>query len=128
LSALAECPVDDAADQVQIARSFLEAGKVEILALTLGDKGALLVWNGGTLRLRPPSVSTQSAVGAGDSFLGAFVVGLTRDLPLTDCFRLAIAAGTAALLTPGTELCRPEDVMRLYTETIWQDLVDCSAA
>ncbi len=45
-----------------------------------------------------------------------------RDWPLTDSFHLAMAAGAAALLTPGTELCRPEDVMRLYNETKWQDL------
>ena len=127
LAELAECSVDDEADQDQIARSFVEAGKTEIVALTLGEKGALLAWNGGTLRLRPPPVKAQSAVGAGDSFLGGFMVGLVRDLPLTDCFRLAISAGAAALLTPGTELCRPEDVMRLYRDTIWQDLVVCPA-
>ena len=33
-----------------------------------------------------------------------------------DCFREAVAAGAAALLNPGTELCRPHDVKRLAAE------------
>src|SRR6185437_12669338 len=54
-----------------------------------------------------------SAVGAGDSFLGALTYGLASGARLDDAFRLAVAAGAAALLNPGTELCRPCDVKRL---------------
>lgn len=113
---------DEEPDRARLARSVVEAGKAEIVALTLGHEGALLAWRDGTLRMRPPPVSTRSAVGAGDSFLGGFVVGLARGRPLTDSFRLAMAAGAAALLTPGTELCRSGDVLRLYDETAWSEL------
>jgi len=119
---LTERRADVKADQARLAQSLIETGKTEIVALTLGRDGALLAWPEGTLRLRAPSVLTQSAVGAGDSFLGGFVVGLVRGWPTTDSFRFAMAAGAAALLTPGTELCRPEDVMRLYNDTNWREL------
>jgi 6-phosphofructokinase 2 len=39
-----------------------------------------------------------------------------RGWPLKDALRFGIAAGAAALLRPGTELCRPEDTQRLYRE------------
>ena len=63
--------------------------------------------------LRSRSVESSSAVGAGDSFLGALVFGLAAGAAHEDCFRSAVAAGAAALLYPGTGLCRPDDVARL---------------
>jgi hypothetical protein len=46
----------------------------------------------------------MSAVGAADSFLGAIIWRLAAGHDLND----AIRHGAAALLNPGTELCRPE--------------------
>ena len=109
---------------VAMARSIVEDGGAELVALTLGQDGAVLVWNDGTLKLRPPTIAAQSAVGAGDSFLAGFLVGLVRDWPLGDAFRLAMAAGAAALLTPGTELCQPDEVQRLYDSTNWVEIAD----
>lgn len=124
LMGLAEGLVVTLPDWVRLAQSLVRAGKANIVALSLGHEGALLVSDDETLRLRAPSVPTRSVVGAGDSFLGGFVVGLVRGWSATAAFRLAMAAGAAALLTPGTELCRSEDVMRLYDETRWEDLAE----
>ncbi len=88
--------------------------RVEFVALTLGREGALLAGPEGVLRLTPPDVPVASATGAGDSFLGAMVFALAQGRPAAEAFRLGVAAGTAAVLTPGTELCRREDVRRLY--------------
>ena len=57
-----------------------------------------------------------STVGAGDSFLGGIVFGLAAGRSIIDSFRLAMAAGSAALLNDGTELCHREDVERFYEE------------
>jgi 6-phosphofructokinase 2 len=54
-----------------------------------------------------------SAVGAGDSFLGGLVAALAKDAPLEDAFRLAVAAGSAAVMSPGTELGSEDDVRKL---------------
>jgi 6-phosphofructokinase 2 len=48
--------------------------------------------------------------------VAAIVLGLARGLKLPDAVRFGMAAGAAALLTPGTELCRREDVERLYAQ------------
>jgi 6-phosphofructokinase 2 len=63
-----------------------------------------------------PEVEARSAVGAGDSFLAALTLRLADGGSLQDAARYAVAAGAAALLTEGTEMCRDEDVERLYQE------------
>jgi 6-phosphofructokinase 2 len=42
--------------------------------------------------------------------------GLAAEKPLIEAVRYGIAAGAAAVMTPGTELCRGEDVERLYEQ------------
>jgi len=59
-------------------------------------------------------VETRSAVGAGDSFLAAMVFALGCERDPVEAFRYGIAAGGAAVLTPGTDLCHREDVERLF--------------
>jgi 6-phosphofructokinase 2 len=58
-------------------------------------------------------IEAVSTVGAGDSFLGGMVAALARDEPLEQAFRMAVAAGFAAVMRPGTELCHEEDVLAL---------------
>ncbi len=103
----------DAAAWVAAARMIVGRGQAEIVALTMGHLGAALVTRDRVLRARPLPITPLSAVGAGDSFLGALVWQLAAGADLADCFRQAMAAGAAALLNPGTELCRPDDVKRL---------------
>jgi 6-phosphofructokinase 2 len=84
-----------------------------MVALTLGDRGALLVTRDRVLRAQAVPIKPVSVVGAGDSFLGAMIWSLACGHAIEDAFRYAMAAGSAALLTPGTELCRREDTERL---------------
>jgi 6-phosphofructokinase 2 len=104
------------ADQEGAARSLIEGGKVEVVALSLGAEGALLVSADDSFRLKAPDVEPKSAVGAGDSFVGALTLGIAQGRSLRDAFTLAVATGTATVLTMGTELCRREDVERIYRE------------
>jgi 6-phosphofructokinase 2 len=108
----------NAADQNEAATALVRQGGVNLLAVTLGHAGALLASSAGVTRLHPPDVVAKSAVGAGDSFLGAMTFALAEGRATEDAFMLGIAAGSAAVLTPGTELCRKEDVLRLYSELV----------
>ena len=100
------------------AKTLVESGRAKIVALTMGHLGAALVTSEGILRARPLAITPLSAVGAGDSFLGALVSGLATGAALPDCFRNAVAAGAAALLNPGTGLCRPNDITRLARDVV----------
>lgn len=97
----------------QAAAEIVRTGKAEQVALTLGRDGALLISRDGTFFL--PTVQTEvvSTVGAGDSFLAGMTHGLARGLEPLEAFRVAVACGAAATLSPGTDLCYPKDVERL---------------
>ncbi len=98
----------------EAARELVGSGRVEVLAVTLGHEGALLATAAGTIRLRAPEVAVKSAVGAGDSFVGAMTLAFTQGRDVRDALALAVAAGTATAMTPGTHLCRRSDVEALY--------------
>ena len=113
LAALTGAPVDDLADLVAAARRLVADHGVGAVVVSLGAAGALACdATGGWLATAPP-VRVRSAVGAGDSMVGGLVVALDRGDPLPDALRLGVAAGTAAVLTDGTQLCRAADVARL---------------
>lgn len=115
---LAGSDPDDSAAWESAARALVEQGRADVIALTMGHRGAALVMRDTILRARPLAIRPLSAVGAGDSFLGALVFGMAGGKALTECFRDAVAAGAAALLNPGTGLCRTEDVARLAREVV----------
>ncbi len=102
--------------QHEAARALTDGGKVELLAVTLGHNGAFLAHRDGVLRLPAMEVEARSAVGAGDAFVAGMTLGLARGYPASRAFRLGMAAGTAAVLSPGTELARRADVERLFEE------------
>ena len=106
----------DEADWIAAARNYIDAGKVATVALSLGHLGAILITREQVLRSPPLPIKPVSAVGAGDSFLGAIVYSLAKGDNMTDAFRLGVAAGSAALIQEGTELCRPVDAYRLSAQ------------
>ncbi|MFI5011251.1 MAG: 1-phosphofructokinase family hexose kinase [Hyphomicrobiales bacterium] len=114
LAELTHMPLEDRRSQFEACSKLVQGARAEIVALTLGDQGALLVTRDGACHAQPLQVEGVSSVGAGDSFLGGMVSSLASGHSLKDAFRYGIAAGSAALLAHGTELCRAEDVRRLY--------------
>ena len=90
-------------------------GKAQVVALSLGHRGALLAAQGMRLRARAIPVKIASTVGAGDSFLAAMVWRLASGDGLEDAFRYGVAGGTAALLAPRTSLAHEDDIERLVT-------------
>jgi 6-phosphofructokinase 2 len=100
----------------EAARRIVDQGRCEILVLSLGAEGALLVTGRDVERFAAIPVQARSTVGAGDSMLAGVVLGLTRGLVLREAVRFGMAAGAAALLGSGTELCRRGDVERLYAQ------------
>jgi len=111
----------DMKDESQIraeARKMVQTGRSEILVVSLGAAGALLVSNDITELIRPPTVPIVSKVGAGDSMVAGIVLSLAKGETLRESVLFGIAAGAAAVMTPGSELCRREDAERLYVRMV----------
>lgn len=105
--------LSDRDELVEAATAIIENGQAKIVVVSMGHNGAMLVQAGRVLALPAIPVEPLSAVGAGDSFVAAMTHGLAAGRPVEQAFRLGIAAGTAAVLTPGTDLCHRSDVERL---------------
>jgi 6-phosphofructokinase 2 len=84
-----------------------------MVALSLGNEGAMLVTADHCLHARALSVPVAGTVGAGDSFLAALVWALDSQWDLPQALATAMAAGTAAVMCAGTALCQPQDMDRL---------------
>jgi len=96
------------------AQNMVEKGLFQVLIISLGAAGALMVTKDSSLHIRPPAVPIVSKVGAGDSMVAGIVLSLSRGKPLKESVMFGVAAGTAAVMTPGTQLCRKEDTERLF--------------
>lgn len=108
--------VRDEAHIREVARRLIAEGLAEIMVVSMGAAGASLITGDEYVHLRAPIVKIQSKVGAGDSMVGGMAMGLAGGRPLLDAVRFGIAAGSAAVMTPGTELCRRADAYRLYEQ------------
>jgi len=103
-------------EQREAAASLIAGGHAQVVALSLGGDGALLVTRQGAWRAAALKVPVVSTVGAGDSFLAGLVWALDQEPDPAKAFRTAMAAGAAALLAPGTALCEPEALRRLHAQ------------
>lgn len=100
--------------QEEIAKKVLEAGKAEVLIVSLGARGAMLATKDTIEYVVPPTVKQESTVGAGDSMVAGIMLSLSRGESIQEAVKWGVAAGTAATMTPGTELCKKEDVEKIF--------------
>jgi len=107
---------------VKAARDIIAHGKIGAIALTLAEQGAILVTRTESFYARAPKVEVESTVGAGDSFLGAMLWSLSEQCSWKDAFRFGVAAGSAALVSPGTDLAHPETIHRLLADVTIEEI------
>jgi 6-phosphofructokinase 2 len=98
----------------KIARDIIKRNCCQAVIVSMGAAGAMLVTESEVFHVVPPVVRRLSTVGAGDSMTAGIVLSLSSGKDLKEALRYGVAAGTAATLNPGTELCKLADVERLY--------------
>ncbi|MBN1140190.1 MAG: 1-phosphofructokinase family hexose kinase [Deltaproteobacteria bacterium] len=100
------------------AQRMVDDGRCQVMVISLGAAGALAISRDFAEHILSPTVPIASKVGAGDSMVAGIVLSLAKGKPLRESILFGVAAGTAAVMTPGTELCRKEDAERLYESMI----------
>jgi ribokinase len=83
-------------------------GEQPLLALTLGDEGAMLLEAGREVaRARPPRVEALDGTAAGDAFTACLVVSLLEERDREEALRRACAAGALAASRFGAQPSLP---------------------
>lgn len=96
-------------------KEILRKDYCKVLVVSLGAKGALMARQNDMMEyIVPPAMPVVSAVGAGDSMVGGILVGCIKGFWPEQSVRYGVAAGTAAAMTPGSELCRKEDTDKIF--------------
>lgn len=116
LAALVGHELEDDDDILNASRELLRRCRIEILVVSLGAGGVLLITGDQATFLRAPTVPIRSKIGAGDSTVAGITLGLVRGLPMLEAVRFGVAAGSAAVMASGTGLCRREDAERLFAQ------------
>ena len=101
------------AASLDAAQTMVNRGVAECVVLARGAEGSVLATRDLRLHCAPPEVPVVSKVGAGDSFTAGFALTLARGGDWAEALRHGTAAAAAAVMTPGSALCRAEDVARL---------------
>ena len=104
----------DEASQVSACRRLISQSRLEAVALTLGEDGALLVTANDAWRAKSPATAPVSSGGAGDSFLGAMIWAQLSGKSWAEALRYGVAGGAAAVLSAGTELAQAAATHRLF--------------
>src|SRR5690242_1926720 len=113
LAELVGKPVEGREACAQVAREIVSSHRAEFVCVSLGAEGAMLIGRACTLFAHAPHVEVRTTIGAGDSLLAALVWAFSRHAPPAEALKLAVAAGAASLLVPGTGLCSPADIEKL---------------
>ena len=97
----------------EAAQALVQRGQAALVAVTLGHEGAVLAHAGGVVIRPGVKVEVKSATGAGDSFVAGMVHALAGGADPVGALDWGMAAGTAAVLNPGTGLAHVPDIERM---------------
>jgi 6-phosphofructokinase 2 len=112
LGRLAGRSINDKKSIVAYGKKLVEKG-IRYALISMAEKGMFLFSEEQNLRAFPPRVKIQSTIGAGDASVAGFIFAYEQKKPLNECLKMAVACGTATVLTPGTALCKKADVKRI---------------
>lgn len=96
------------------AKQIIAKGGAEIVVVSLGPQGAVLVTKDSYEFVPAPHVAKKSTVGAGDSMVGGIVWALSQNKSLKEVIRWGVACGSAATMNEGTQLFKGADAQRLF--------------
>ena len=105
---------------VDVAKEIIRKHRCEVVVVSMGETGAMLVTADLAVKVPAPGVTRVSTVGAGDSMLAGIVYSLSAGTDILEAVQFGVACGTAATLNPGTALCKTEDAQLLFREVCQQ--------
>ncbi len=115
LEGFAETSISSFADMLKASTKYFDLG-VKNVMISLGMEGAILTDGINSYFCKSTSVAVNSTVGAGDCMVAATCVAVEQGLPMPEILRQAVAAGTAAVTTSGTNLFYKDKYKEIYSK------------
>lgn len=113
---LAGKPLPKISDTAKFAGELVSAGVAELVVIARGAEGSVMVYGQGAYHCCCKVDEVRSKVGAGDSFVAGMVLALAQGGDMPTALKHGVAAASATVLTEATELCKPDDVLRLLDQ------------
>ena len=104
--------VEDPIRVGELAATVLGNG-TEVVMVTMGAEGCVVVTLNERFWVKPPEVPFVSAVGSGDSLVGAFVLAVERGSSVEEAAVLGVGAGTANACRYGAGFIEPDAVEQI---------------
>jgi 1-phosphofructokinase len=104
-------------DIIHAGKDLVKAG-IEIVVISLGEKGAVLITEDLVYKAEGLEVDVKSTVGAGDSMLAGLCYGLNKNIPLEKTMALAIATSAANVMTEGSQPAEFDMIQKLVKKVI----------
>ena len=92
-------------------------GGIQLVVISMGERGAMFVDPATTLIAVPPTVMVKSTVGAGDAMVAGLIAGHVQALSLSECARLATAFSLGAITSVGHNLPASE-MLQAYVQQV----------
>ena len=104
---------DDLNEIIEAAEQ-IHANGVEVVAVSLGGDGAIVVSDEGVYRAIVPKIDAVNTVGCGDSMIAGFALGFSEGLSIADTLKKASAISAAAALREETGFFVMEDMEKIF--------------
>lgn len=114
----------DLDDAYVFANELVGREIAKVVVITQGANGAIVTSRTDAFQITPPVVEINSAVGAGDSFVGAFALGMSKGWPLSKMSAFGVAAAASAMTTAATELCERSGTLRYFEEIAHENFIE----
>ena len=100
---------------LEVAKKMIKRG-TKLVIVSLGADGAILTDGTESYYCKSANVAVNSTVGAGDSMVASAAVQIEKGAPLSEVLKCAVAAGTASITTPGTNLFYKDKYEEVYAK------------
>ena len=112
----------DTLDSIIPVAQKMRVCDLEIVLVSMGCCGMLMICDQGQYLARPPEVPVKNTIGAGDSAVAGFIYGLKTTDDLKEALRYSVASGTATILQTGTAVCKQEDFRSLLDQIVIEEV------
>ncbi len=113
--------INNREEVINSAIKLYESG-IELVAVSLGKDGALLVCKDGIYHGKPPKIDVINTVGCGDSMVAAFAVAMERGYSNMESLKYAVSISAANAMTFSTGNINLEDVDNIFEDVTIEKL------